>query len=1453
MSGGGKHSTSTSSVSIPPEVLARYNAVNARAEEAATQPFTPYTGEFVAPLTATQQAGIANINQSAAASQPYYGAATQALLGGQAQAQPYYEAATSSLTGGLQAAGGLQQQAAQNIGAAQAGAQPYQALATGFGLAGAQAVQPGGLNIGQYMSPYVGAVAAPTYAALRQQQQQEQQRLLGDQIKAGAFGGDRGRIAAANLAQQQDLATAQAMGNIYQQGYGQALGAAQQQQQIGLTAEQANRQALQQAAQQFLGIGQQGFGQGMTTAQQQAALAQQQFGQGATASQQQQALGQGLYGIGAGVSQGLAGLGAGSQQTALQGAQAQLAAGTVEQQTQQARDQALYNQFLQQQGYPFQVAQFLANIAMGTGAQSGSTTTARRPTSFFGVATGGAVKQRAYGGGLVNEDASMGGGVFREDAGLGYADGGPPGGSDVLAQINALVNTHQGMYPYGKAGLYGSINKEAGPYGSTLMPAGGQRLMTAPPPERGPSGMQQVNAAMQQGQMFGKLAEGARGGLGQASLSEGYKKAGGKPETVADYADQAGKWLDRQFSSEPNASAGYRPGDVTRAELPPSTDLVPAEVPVSAPSNFGFSLPGADVPSIVPFARGGAARDGYAMGGMPYSEAAGSYVPVDLTQPEQPKGLNPPKIPEGQEKSGFQQTLDAASKMAAIAALALSRGGVADRHGYEDGGAPEVPEEWRPHLRAASERHGIPESALAAVARQESRFGRADPKNPMQIIERTARDPGYGVSPISLEDRGRLDVAVPWAAQYIAARNPNVDWTTLSRPEMAQRLASTYNAGGDPNYASNILRYMPGVTPEEMAQTRGARASAPAGLAGASPQGDNRSVRAWADEAKRGLDPNDPEYAQKIMAINNRVISNLGGRPQPVAGLASADKGQGDVIPTSGPGDQMAGGLAGAQKVGNIDYQGKVLEALQPIPREPTNWFQKNQDWMVPLLTGLGTMVSSPSRYLGTALVQGLAGGAQSYAGMQRVTEDQLRAREALGVNRAQALIGQQREQNVERQLQENLFKRTLDQFGQLLPPDGRFPNGKYLDTETGQYVSPEQRWALAMRRVYGGMPAAGAAPVAPGARVTPPGIGAPPSTTQPPSPADVPAPKPVAAPVTAPAPAPGTTPTGTQIEHPVTPETNPVLMQREAAGLLAEADKVSSAGGFSQRVNELRERANNLIQRAKDIEQGRIPATGTNNNPYWGYKTLADEAERRNKSIGEEEQAALAHAQTGSMVESNLKRAAELLSRTPVGRSGETISFITNVATSLPGGAAFVPEFMKAIQATDETAKKLALEQAFAKLQAQAQAGTGRQTNLALIEMMQTVADPGRGPAAQYEVITRSLAQKLQDDAWYSSLSKKPANMPLYEWRQQFDKQNPFDSFVDKSKAGMAGFAGMTPEIRRQYRTADSNLPDNLRNPTTYNPLAPYRERVIDGQRQFLMGGKIYDQNGRQLEGVTP
>ena len=487
MGGGGKGgSTTTSSVQIPPEVLARYNAVNTQAQTVAQQPFQQYSTDpnaFVAPLTSTQQAGITNTNAMAGAAQPYYQAATSTLnqayqnaqppMGAayqnigqaqdvgnqyanaaaqqfgqaQGQAQPYYQNATAGLNAGLgmgnamnamgaASVAGAQgqaqpyyQNATQGTQAALQGAQPYQAGATAAALAGGQAVNAGGLDVNQYMNPYTQNVVNATQAALGQQFGQQMSDTQAQAILSGAFGGQRAGLQQAQLAGQQALAESQAISPLYAQNYNQALAAAQQQQGVGLGAAQANRAAQQQMSNQLSGIGQQGYAQGMGAANQMANLGQNLYNQGITsgqalsgigqtgfgqnlaASQQNQALGQGLYnqsmgvgqaaqglgnqqynqGMGASTALGnlanqgfnmgnttansLAALGTNAQQAGLAGAQAQMAAGQTQQQTQQAGLQALYNQFQQQQSYPFQVAQFLANIAEGTGSLSGNTTT----------------------------------------------------------------------------------------------------------------------------------------------------------------------------------------------------------------------------------------------------------------------------------------------------------------------------------------------------------------------------------------------------------------------------------------------------------------------------------------------------------------------------------------------------------------------------------------------------------------------------------------------------------------------------------------------------------------------------------------------------------------------------------------------------------------------------------------------------------------------------------------------------------------------------------------------------------------------------------------------------------------------------------------------------------------------------------------------------------------------
>lgn len=615
---GGKSSTSTQALSVPQSVLDRYQSVNNTAQQTAAKPFQSYSSDpsaFVAQLNDTQNQGIAGTNAAANMAQPYYALAGQDITKGQSQADP------------------LNAQAGQGFTSALAGAQPYNQGATGLALAGAQAVNPTDLDassIQKYISPYLNTVLGSTSALLNQNNQQQQAGQLGSAITSGAFGGDRAGIAAANLAQQQNLGNASIYSGILNDAYGQALTTAQNQQSLGLGAAQANRAALSGAAGQIQSIGQQGYEQGTGTAAAQQGLGQQVFNQGITASDAQ------------------SGLGTAAQSAALQGAQAQLAAGQLQQQTDQAGKTALYNQFLQQQSYPFQVSQFLANIAEGTGSLSGSTTTTTQPGSLFSdrrvkddirkvgkTFDGQTIYTFKYKGddtthiGLMAQDVEkkhpdavgLSSGIktvnyekATDDAadrgkfkrgGLAlvheYANGGSTGFDPETTQ--RLLMTAQGMYGGLGAGGTGVYGGAAGRVPTASLPVG--ELKTAGPLPQQPSGLAQAA-------QFADLA---------ANGAKGYDWIKGK---MADNDDDSASALARDLKASP-----YQRGGLASGGMPYSDGLdIPDEQPQyklqTAPPLGKASSTGDDLKTVADIAKtaamfmnqGGLAKR-YASGGSP--------------------------------------------------------------------------------------------------------------------------------------------------------------------------------------------------------------------------------------------------------------------------------------------------------------------------------------------------------------------------------------------------------------------------------------------------------------------------------------------------------------------------------------------------------------------------------------------------------------------------------------------------------------------------------------------------------------------------------------------------------------------------------------------------------------------------------------------------------------------
>lgn len=284
-----------------------------------------------------------------------------------------------------------------NINAASGVANPYINSATNYANLGAAAINPtqfsaGALN--QYLSPYNQQVIQATEAQIQNQNAQQQQQVVGNAITSGAWGGDRAGIAQSALAGQQALAENQTIAGLENQNYAQALGEFNTQQQTLLGAQQNNAARAGEAAFTLGSLGQE------------------------------------------------------AQNTALTGAGAQLQAGGLQQGTQQALDTALYQQFLNQQAYPFQTTGWLGNLVEGTGSQMGGTsTTSQAPPSTFsqlaglGILGAGLFLNR---GGVVPHMAAGG------SAPMPYEDE-PQGAQGYVPQLGPLSIGH--TMPTGTASL----------------------------------------------------------------------------------------------------------------------------------------------------------------------------------------------------------------------------------------------------------------------------------------------------------------------------------------------------------------------------------------------------------------------------------------------------------------------------------------------------------------------------------------------------------------------------------------------------------------------------------------------------------------------------------------------------------------------------------------------------------------------------------------------------------------------------------------------------------------------------------------------------------------------------------------------------------------------------------------------------------------------------------------
>jgi hypothetical protein len=662
-----------------------------------------------------------------------------------------------------------------------------------------------------------------------------------------------------------------------------------------------------------------------------------------------------------------------------------LGAGTVGQQTQQKGLEALYNQFVMQQQYPFQVAQFLSSTAAGLGPGYGGTTSgyqqSQQPLSFMGNP-------------LSDPALKVG------------AEGKKP-------EVIGETNDGQDIY------RYRVVNPDTGELGPVQI-----GLMADEVQQRRPDAI---------GDYKGFKT------VDYAKATDGAARMGGGVTERGDYADGGGIADLLRAHEAMYGGMGEKPaGLVPQSQMPTAKlDLPPihfAEVPHGSGGGLGELAKGAvglidDGKSL--YKQGSGLYDWLTTPSTDKTMSADNYasgggVGVYNAHPDESEGpevtqmpvakLNAPELSFGSsgnqaQSGGLGGLINGATGLAGAAKtlwdvgkfvaplLGLKSGG---RVGYADGGGLSDEDNDYVARTLMKEAGGEGQRGMEAVA---------------NVIRNRLTSGRYG-------DTAK-DVVVapkqfsPWNEE---ARGTNAD------PRLADPSSPLYQT------AAQISRRVLGGEGEDI--TGGATHFYNPKLA--NPK--------WA-AGKEGLDIG-----------NHRFLSaDAGAGIAPGRALALAGPEERPSHPGLDAMPPRSGGLAPSESAAAQDQSpaqgisGMIRGAPASGLGERALDFATSERFLVPLLTGLGAMASSGSRYLAPAVLQGLGAGAQAYMGTQKT--------------------------------QSEIMKNTLGLAATRFKP---LESGNFYDNVAGRVVSPQERLS-AMQGMFNGTIGSGGGGLAPSTASEPP------------------------------------------------------------------------------------------------------------------------------------------------------------------------------------------------------------------------------------------------------------------------------------------------------------------------------------------------------------------------------
>ena len=403
--------------------------------------------------------------------------------------------------------------------------------------------------------------------------------------------------------------------------------------------------------------------------------------------------------------------------------------------------------------------------------------------------------------------------------------------------------------------------------------------------------------------------------------------------------------------------------------------------------------------------------------------------------------------------------------------------GLAPRKGYQPGG--EVTE-------------NVPEGYLDFVSRIES-GGNPTATNPLFPTARGGPEGRFQFTRDTWLDLARNDPRFEGKSEdeILAARRDPVVSALYATRYGHQNAPVLRAAGLDPTQENLALAHMQG--------PGGARAllsdpSANVVDALLPVYGNNRErVMQVVSQNRGNMDMSAGDFASHL--LRRGPAQNLG-----LGAAAPAASAEGNVISASNeniaPSAPPEGGLVPPAR----------REAAQP---EEKDWLRerlnKNEYWMVPLLTGLGTMASSPSRYLGASILQGLMGAGQAY--QNQLTAEGLREKTAAETGRVRAATGLTEAQTQTALAAIAATAESPDRRTVRIYRNGRFmliPREEFANnpSEYALYLAPytpEERARIGGQQPSQGGPAAGGPSEAPPPATQPPAGGRPDATPMPP------------------------------------------------------------------------------------------------------------------------------------------------------------------------------------------------------------------------------------------------------------------------------------------------------------------------------------------------------------------